>query len=136
YISDFCYADAVSDLSVDPKTLFKKVVVALGVTTVYLIVSPWISYCVHLIQGKAISKYKIQSLKNDRDIFIEKQKMEKSREKALEMEIQNINFENDVKEAEERRLAGSSDAKKLACIISILSEEKIRDIFFDLESGS
>lgn len=104
-------------------------------TCLYLAISPWLSFVVHVAQSKAITEYKIQTLRNERLVFEEKQAMESVRSVALDLEQKNIDSEVAIKETKE--VANESDDKKRYLeLITIFSEEKIRNMFSQLESGT
>ncbi len=102
------------------------------ISCVYLAVSPWLSFIVHVAQSKAVTQYKIQTLKNDRMVFEEKQAMESARQGALALEQKNVESEVAIEESKER-LHESNDKKKYAEIVELFSEEKIRKMFNELE---
>lgn len=126
FISDMSYRDFLFHWSDDASSVLVVMGCAFILSCLYLAVSPWLSYVVHVAQSKAIAEYKIQTIKNDIRIIEEKERLEAAKGELLQKERDNINME--VGNSEKNR-----DINVYNILKSKLTEQDLMNMYFGLE---
>ncbi len=132
FISDLTYQEFINIWDETGGSFWWTIFLAFIISLIYLIVSPWLSYFVHAVQSAAITKYKIQTLKNEMDFISKKQDMELARSKLLEIEKTNAESTAEIKELKDQNEIENPDKLIFKKIIEILSEKEIKQYILDV----
>lgn len=134
FISDLKYQEFIIIWTDSSATFWMTIFWASLISIVYLTTSPWISYFVHAVQSTAITKYKIQTLKNEMYFISKKQEMELARSKLLEIEKTNAESKAEIKDLQYQNGIDNPDKLIFKKIISILAERKIKEYILDISN--
>lgn len=132
FISDFKYQEFIDIWTDDGSVFWTRVFLAVGISIVYLIVSPWVSLFIHMAQSKAITEYKLKSVENEMIFISKKQKMEIEKQNLLELEKKNVESTAEIKELKDQNEIENPDKLIFKKITSILSEKDIKQYILDV----
>lgn len=126
FLSKFSYEQFIGLWSIGYLSLCVKLFLSALFATIYLYASPIISLWIHKLQSDAITGYKIQNVKNEIRVLEEKERLENKKSDVLVKERDNLEMEVDNSRLS-RDIAIYNELK------GALSEQELRDMYFDLE---